>query len=296
MSSDDDFNVGYHVVCIIDVLGQKNKLAQWAKIPADGQPTSEFVNALKQTVGTILVFKKIFLDYFDIFHQGRIPDKLAVLPLEQQEKCRRGMDSKVNIEQFSDTFVFYSLIKNAHGDVSVMPIFQTMAACCMAMTLSLAAKSPVRGAITIGTGTELEDHNNFYGPALAEAHYLESEIAGYPRVIVSDKVREFLADRQTHSNDWEIAEIMKLMASSSRSLLCQDVDGRWIVDFLGQGNRDIVEQDKECLAAVPKAYKFVRREAIRFREESNTKLALRYYLLQQYIESRLPIWGIETKT
>lgn len=293
MSKKDDFTFfGYHVVCLIDVLGQKQKLARWAKLPEDGQVTPDFIKALKDTAGTVLTFRDQFIKFFDRMNQCTIPDKLAAQPKEKQKQYQRFKECRVKVERFSDTFVFSSQIPNAHGDASITPMYRVLATCCYAMLWSLAGKTPVRGAVSIGAGAEPEDES-FYGPGLAEAHYLESEVASYPRIIVSPMVRQFLADGQVYSTNREIAQIMSQMASTCRSFICQDVDGCWIVDFLGKGLRDLLGPDMPSGEAVGMAYEFVRSEASRFREAGNSKLAVRYHLLQQYIESRLPIWGIK---
>ena len=148
---------GYHVVCLIDVLGQKQKLAHWANLPDAGQITPGFVQALKQTVGTVLRFREQFIKFFDQLRQCTIPEKVGSLPKEQQEKFFRHKECKVEVERLSDTFVFYSLIPNSYGDASVTPVYRILATCAMAMLWSLAAKTPVRGAITIGAGAKLED-------------------------------------------------------------------------------------------------------------------------------------------
>jgi len=294
MSRKDDFTFfGYHVVCLIDVLGQKQKLARWANLPDDGQITPEFIDALKQTAGTVLNFRDQFIQLFEQLGRCTMPNKLAALPVEQQERYQRFKECNVLVERFSDTFVFSSQIPNAHGDASITPMYRVLAACCHAMIVSLAAKVPVRGAITVGAGGVLGD-GSFYGPALAEAHYLEKDVADSPRVVLSPTVREFLADGQAYSPDPEIAQIMGQMASTCRSFICQDVDGYWIVDFLGKGLRDMLGPDTGVTMAVKMAYDFVLAQAEQFRHAGNTKLALRYHLLQQYIEARLHLWGIQT--
>ncbi len=294
MNEKDDFIFfGYHVVCLIDVLGQKDKLAQWANLPTDGQLTPELEAALKQTAGTVLTFRDRFIEFFQQLGECAMPEKIAALPADQQERYQRLKECRVKVQRFADTFVFSSVIPNAYGDASVIPLYRILSACCMAMLWSLAAETPVRGAVSIGAGAELDDES-FYGPGLAEAHHLESEVSGYPRVIVSETVRRFLADGQTYSNDLQTDQTMRRMADICRSFISQDADGCWIVDFLGDGLRGLTEPDTELPSAVRAAYEFVRNEADRFRRTSDTKHALRYYLLQQYIESRLPIWGIQT--
>jgi len=289
---DDTTYFGYHVVCLIDVLGQKQKLAKWATLPEGGQITPEFTQVLKQTVGTVLAFRKGFINFFEQATQCTMPDRFAALLNEMRKRYRRSRECRVRVERFSDTFVFSAQIPNTYGDASITPLYRLLAASCMAMVWSLAAKTPVRGAITIGPGAELEDRS-FYGPALAEAHSLESEIAGYPRVVVSSTVLEFLTEGLVYSTDREVAQFMRQMARTCRSFIWQDTDGRSIVDFLGKGMRELLPTDTAVVTAVKKAYDFVRSEACRFHAEGEPKLEDRYSQLQRYIESRLPIWGIQ---
>ena len=68
---------GYHVVCYIDVLGQKQKLARWTKLPENGQITPDFVDAIQQTAGTVLGFRDQFKIHFKQLGKCTIPDKLA---------------------------------------------------------------------------------------------------------------------------------------------------------------------------------------------------------------------------
>lgn len=293
MKKQDDVTFfGYHVVCLIDVLGQNQKLARWATLPDDGRVSSEFIQALKQTAGTLLVFREGFINFFNQLDQCSMPGTLAALTAERQARYARFKECCVGVERLSDTFVFSSLIPNTHGDASIAPLYRLLSACCMAMIWSLAGKTPVRGSITVGAGAQLQD-GSFYGPALAEAHHLESKVAGYPRVVVSPTVLEFMGQGQVYSTDPELSKIMEHMARICRAFICQDTDGRWIVDFLGKGIRELLPPDTDLAVCVKMAYDFVRSELARFRVIGDLKLAERYGQLQQYIESRLPVWGIQ---
>jgi hypothetical protein len=282
---------GYHVVCLIDVLGQKEKLAGWGRIPRREKITPEFVTAIKQTVGTVLTFRDMFTRYFDALDRGPEPGRLAILPPDQKVQYHRFRDSRVSVERFSDTFVFSSQIGNDYGDASTVPVSHVLQACCWAMVVSLAGKTPIRGAVTIGAGAVLED-GSFYGPALAEAHFLESEVADYPRIVVSNDIAMFLTDSQPYSHDPVVADLFRQMADNACSLLTRDSDGHHIVDYLGRSAQALYEEDSVVPRAVPKALGFVRAETDRFRSKGNTKLADRYARLQAYFESRLGFWGI----
>lgn len=282
---------GQHVVCLVDVLGQKDKLARWGTLPPTAQITQEFIHAVKETAGTVLAFRDHFLAFFDQVEQCMMPERLAGLPPDKQRRYWRMRDCAIKVARFSDTFLFYALVPNAYGDASVMPLYRILGACCMAMIVSLGERIPVRGAITVAPGAELPD-GGFYGPALAQVHHLESEVAGHPRIVVSDAACMFLTDPHPYSHDAEAAAVMRHMADTSCGLVVQDYDGRCIVDFMGKGVRGLLREHARFLDAIRKAHAFVRTEAERFRAEKNDKLAERYARLQRYVESRLALWRL----
>jgi hypothetical protein len=299
-----DFPLGYYVVCLIDLLGQKEKLAEWAKIPAASQPPKEFDDAVNQTAGTVLRFKQKFLNYFDhpawtgsppmdLVPDDKRPDFLAL--------CERCKSSRVSVQQFADTFVFYAPMLNSYGDVTSAPFVQMMGACCSAMADSLANGVPLRGALCIGAGMELGEAN-FYGPALAEAHRLESDIARRPRIVVSPGAFQFAQTYSNFSEDRRVNSTMRNMAQECLCLMWTDDDGNVVADFLGKGMRKLTGQPTpKTLDDIAKAYRFACVEGSRFKEKAIEdgkpeclRNAGRYALLRQYIESRLPIWGLGT--
>jgi hypothetical protein len=84
----------------------------------------------------------------------------------------------------------------------------------------------VRGALTIGP-IAIKD-GLVFGPALANAYTLESKTAIFPRIVVEDLVLEALEViplLRAHDFDYEINEV--------KTLIQQDFDGMWFVDYLG---------------------------------------------------------------
>jgi len=276
---------GYHVVCLLDVLGQKERLAEWGEPPIDGREEAAHLQALKNTVGVVIGFQKAFEGYFEQVDLCTMPKQFAGLDDDQRERYRRFKECHLNIQQFSDTFVFYAPIPNAHGDVSVVPLSRMIGACCIGMLLSLAARRPVRGGLAIGMGMELAERT-FYGPALVEAHCLESKVAQYPRIALSPQVDEFLnVVRDSTKVGW-VADWMRKLAGVCSSMLDTDRDGRRVVDYMGEAMRRSLPVDAKSRQAFRLAYDFACTEAERFRREGNLKLADRYNKLRQYMETR----------
>ena len=196
----------------------------------------------------------------------------------------------MQLQRFADTFVFYEPIVNKCGDLSVLGLERIIGACCWAMIMLLGDKVPIRGAITIGSGAELEDRH-FYGPALEKAYNIEREIADYPRIVVSEEVCQFLDKTPQFSSNPEIDQITKRLAKKiSRSLISQDIDGQFIVDYLGDGVKELLPNNSQLISAINKAYEFVNLEFKRFECIKDKKHEERYRLLKEYMERRIVLW------
>ncbi len=152
---------------------------------------------------------------------------------------------------------------------------------------------PSRGGIAVGTGTEIAP-GNFYGPALATAHHMESRCADYPRVVLSQEAVEFAYRQSGFSDDPEIERLLVEHHRSPPGLLCTDSDGMTIVDFMGQEIQAIVSAIPNLAGMGSKAYRFAHAEAARFEEAGDIRQARRYNQLLHYMRQRLSIWGIET--
>ncbi len=283
---------GYHVVSIIDLLGQKDHLLKWADFPKDGQITPELQAAVDRSAGAVHWLSEMFVAFFKDTKECAMPETFDALSPEQQTPYRRFSGGEPLKERFSDTFLFHSPIANTHGDESILPLCRILLTCGRTMIGSLADRIPLRGAVTIGTGVMFDD--GFYGPALAEAHHLENEIADSPRIVVSTRIPSFLDETRNFSQDPWIERVSRETATWCRRLLCTDIDGQVIVDFLGEATKETFRDrnKKEATQKVQKAYDFVCEEASRFRAEHNEKLTRRYDHLQEYMKSRLPLWDI----
>ena len=178
----------------------------------------------------------------------------------------------------------------------MMPFYQMLVACCWAVTCALAGGVPLRGSICLGNGLKLRA-GDFYGPALAEAHELESKNVGYPRVILSDEAAMMLRHGTGFSDEPLIERVMQAMRARCLRMVYTDTDGRLVVDYLGEEMHILANKSLESMAlslqAVEKAYRFVSSEHTRFLRANDEKLHQRYSLVRQYMDTRLPIWGLQ---
>ncbi|WP_291649728.1 hypothetical protein [Clostridium sp.] len=77
----------------------------------------------------------------------------------------------------------------------------------------------VRGGVSIGDFYINEDI--VFGPALLDAHYVESNLACYPRIVLDDKTVSRL---QKYINNYDIAP--------QRNKILIDNDGQWFLNYL----------------------------------------------------------------
>ena len=64
ISNEDDLVLAYYIVCLIDILGQKGKLASWSELPKNSTLPPSLIDAMKKTVGAVLRFQKTFETFF----------------------------------------------------------------------------------------------------------------------------------------------------------------------------------------------------------------------------------------
>jgi len=292
--SEDKYSVEYHVVCIIDLLGQSKHLSKWSSFPnGDKDKAETFNEGLRDSVDTVEYFRDMFAEFFNAIKKSYVSkEDMSSLTPEQKAKYYRLKDFSLSIEQFSDTFIFHAPIKNTHGDITPYPIYSMISAAASGMMISLAKKTALRGAITIGLGTKL-DAKDFYGPALALAHHLESKRAQYPRIIVAKPIIDFIQQDQRRSPDKEINQILsKMTGELLPQIITLDVDGHWIVDFLSPFFNQVTKSESYNPKEIARsAYEFVTNEVNRFQAtDSNGLLFERYSRLKNHMTPRMELW------
>ena len=303
LENNREYVVQSYVVCIVDLLNQSERLQKWPALPRDGRSTPELVEAVDETADTVRDFRELFEGFFEGYGKRKMTDEELgqLAPEKRREFLRireRIREADLKTRQFSDTFVFYAPDVNSHGDQTGDVLDRMVGAAAFGLLTGLAEGNPSRGAITVDDGTEIEgtenEPSNFYGPAMARAHEMESKIAEYPRVVLTREAVEFANRKGGFSGDTEVERLLVAVHRSQSSLLCTDADGMTIVDFMGEIFQSIVStMAPEYAGLGSRAYDFARSEAARFEQEGNVKLSGRYHQLLHYMRPRLSIWGID---
>ena len=298
--------IRYYFVLLLDIMGQKEQLQKWQQLRPDSTITPEMREGLRNSLGRVLNLRKIFFKFFESTEigsrQGVIRQLIALNLPPGSERDRYSALSICNpkLLHFSDMLVAYSpAAAGPADDWNIMALYRTLGSVCNLIPSFLTLRIPIRGGICIGTAVEADDIG-FYGPALAEAHHLESKVADYPRIVVSPALRDLIRS-QPPENNGPADQYIRLGFELCQSMIADDSDGWTVVDYLGSGSRNLLAGNNILAQAqrqaVAQATTFVADECQRLTlaaavepSETMAKLAVRYLRLQHYFDGRKSVW------
>lgn len=279
--------LGHHLVAFLDVLGQRDKF-RGLHLPKTPEEAATVGEVLRQTAGFVLDLRRVFGQQFKIFEAASTNVK------RHTKKYVRP-----RFLGFSDSFVTSVPLRNDSGDlIPIVSVFSALSAAAVVMLMSLASKHPLRGGIDVGLATEIGPQE-IYGVALESAYLLESKEAGYPRIVIGDELWRYfnaaLANFQAQTTP--VAKSITAITQRMIGLMTTDTDGKRILDYLGQTMVEhAAPEDGHKEHLVKPTYEFVLAEQKRVLAGGDPKLIARYEAFRRYVESRLPLWGIEVTT
>jgi hypothetical protein len=282
-----DLKLGHHLVALLDVLGQTERLKQ-LRLPRTPEEHAEVGAVVRQTAGFVLELREAFDQQFRSFGEG-----VSDLARRHTKEPLRP-----NFIGISDSLITSVPLRNDGGDlVAIMTVYSALSAAAVVMLMALAKEHPLRGGIDVGLAVEMGPQE-VYGTALARAYRLESKEAQYPRILVGDELQRYFtaAVARFEKQTTPVGQAMAAIAKKTMELVATDADGKRILDYLGQTIVDnAAPGGNQRDHLVRPAYEFVLAEQQRIEAAGNAKLIERYGLLRRYFESRLPLWGIEVK-
>jgi len=294
-----EINIHNYVVTFLDLLGQKERLAEFPKLIPNTGLTPELEKAIQNTYGTTSAFRETIRNYFEGTEHKVNPKLLEGLTDTQRGLFERMAPSKTHLQYMGDAIVLYSRLTNKHGELNLRSILMMLGGCAVAMLIQFGKENPIRGAIEIGAAMDWEEFG-IYGSAFYSAYSLESGMAKYPRVLIGGELLKYLQLWEKEKGVNELATVNKEVARRCLSVICEDIDGLAILDFLGPDLPSIFghsagdAQFKALRKSVEKGFSFVSREYKRFVSERSSELAFRYDLLREYYMSRMNAWDEKT--
>ena len=270
-------SANYYMVAVLDLLGQKEAMKKFKGLPdvTDENKMGEFYAICKETFGAIdglHTFTKSFLTRF----------------LEKRRKDDVVPYTDIKFQRFSDGLVMFVSLRVTKNEVPVQAVYGALGACGAHCLAQLALGRPLRGGVEVGVGVELNE-NELYGPVIAEAFSLESEVAQYPRIVIGDNLGRYLTSMKESRASDPYSIFASEMASCCLEFFARDIDGQIILDYLGEGfiKQTANKLDRKLFAM---ALEFTEKQLEKWRGERNSTLAIRYNLLRNYYESRKHFW------
>jgi len=277
--------LGNHLAAFLDVLGQRERFRALHH-PTTPEDKAEVAEVLRQTAGFVLELRHVFDTQFTAFEAG-----LTNLKKHTENPVRPKFMG------FSDSFVTSVPIRTDDGHLALMvTIVSALSAAAAVMGVSLASGHPLRGGIDVGLAVEIGPQE-IYGTALERAYLLESEEAGYPRIVIGEELWHFLSSAHAHFQVQETPESKAITAiiEKAKGLIAIDEDGKRVLDYLGpaivENSAGLIEKFKEL--QLKPIYEFVLAEQERINKRNDPKLIVRYQAFRRYVESRLPLWNFD---
>lgn len=283
-----EVKTSHYLVAFIDLLGQRAQMEGLLFIPPKGEVElrAEFNAKITRLMGAIDFIQQHILSFIDETNKRHL-SKIEGIDIDAQARIQKFRKANVRFQNFSDGVVLYaSLGGKDHYPLS--SIYSTLAACASAMLCTLDRGCPVRIGIAIGAGCLLNG-NGIYGPVVAEAYRLESEVAFHPRISVHEGVLSWLSlfETRQYASEQERTTAL-LLAGDCRKLLFQDTDDTLALDFLGEMSLKMMGGAANTVTLIAGMKKFVSEMIGKFQSTGDEKLLRRYEAVNHYINSRLP--------
>lgn len=287
MNNKEPINIGNYCVGFIDLLGQRLEYKNEGRLPKyeSEEEKRKFNDKVLNTIGRIYTLQRT--------SDGFLKSALEYIN-PQREKFQPNFKllydeiKKVHLKQqrWSDGIVYF--VSLMEGDVKcpiggVYHVLVTAGGLCF---LGLAGKLPLRGSIDIAWAAELHE-GELYGAAVAKAYELESKIAQYPRIVVGPTVVDYLVSHMKEPASSIYSEYNRRVAQLCYDILAIDSDGYHFIHYLGDDFHKIVTKGLHQ-KLYQESFDFIQEQCIKWRNERNTKLSLRYSHLLSYFLDHSP--------
>jgi len=263
------------MVACIDLLGMSKKV-QNIRLPVSNIDEKQAYDDIKKAFAPVLMIEKIINNKKDYYF-----DREGALALSDVEKTnlRDIFRYVLNKHNMSDSwYLWVTFVNNTVPEYAILMFLETLSE---VICTSLATGNPIRGGISFGPLIENKDIGP-YGPALMNAHILESKCADYPRIVVEKKFIDMLRNssvaNHTAGNNIDATRIK--LSKHIMTLLFQDDDGFYCLDYLHLFSA-IPDVGKTMYESIIKS---ARKSYQEFIDNSDYKLALKYSRLLNYLE------------
>lgn len=270
-----------YCTAFIDLLGQQNEYKTEGLLPqfASENDRKEFLMKVKRSIGSIFDLQQNAENMLKAVLSPKSSLKKTLSP-ELHESYDQIRKTRVNRQRWSDGLIFFTSLGESDIKCPMNAVFYLFGLAASLCFLGLAKRQPLRGAIDIAWGVELHKAE-LYGAAVAKTYELESHVAQYPRIIVSERTIVYMEANRDNTETDLFSKINSELAKICLSMLMQDVDGYWFIHYLGEEFRLYISQNQHEYI-YDKALKFIENQSETHRKNREGKLAFRYSHLLSY--------------
>ena len=226
-----------YCIGFIDILAQRKALEGQGLLPqfASDDERKAFLQTIRNTIGVIRGLQKHADTMVRAMLKARknSPFRKA-LPPELHAEWDEMQRTKVTTQRWSDGIVHFVSLGDTAIKCPLNGVFTILATAGSLCFLGLGLGRPVRGAVDIAWGVEL-NKGELYGAAVARAYELESEYAQYPRIVIGPRVVEYLQVQLANPGEDRYSHFNRSLAQVCLGLLAPDADGLPILHYLGEG-------------------------------------------------------------
>lgn len=278
MANDDaPIHVCDYAVAFVDVLGQSEAMLD-QRLTYDRDAA---IAVVKNSVGKVVTLQNLFKTFLEEFEAG--PTVYDLFSLEDQRSVPDMARGTLKWQRFSDGFIVYAALGDGITKAPAKCIFGLLMAAGVHCLIGLAGRSPIRIGIDVDWAVEYRP-DELYGASVARACHLEGKVAQWPRVVVGDRLHDYLKHYIESATDNVSSQIRSRVAELCLSLIRSDADGQRIVDYLGTAFREATRGAVNA-EVVGKARKYVAEQLALAAGSGNTKLLGRYQQVERYFST-----------
>ena len=283
--STPEFLAANYCISFIDLLGQREAVRGQGLLPIIKTEADDaaFHSILRDIIRPILQLQRDA----EVMAGAAVANSDSPFRMSLTEEKRALWDElvkkRVKTQHWSDGIIRFICLGSQEIVCPLNGIFEIFCLSGSHCFFGLARRRPVRGAIDIAWGVELCP-GELYGPVVASAYEIESEVAQYPRIVVGHRVVAFLEVYRANTSQDLSSRVNHEIAELCLNMLVQDVDGHWIIHYLGDTFKWAMTQANHN-DLYEKARSFAIEQLEASRKSFNGKLAFRYSHLINYFDA-----------
>jgi len=277
-----------YLVAFIDLLGQREQMKELLFMPPKSEvhAREDFSARMTKLMSAVTFVQNCITQHAESANSHHL-EKIEGVDESTQARVQQYRKTELHFQSFSDGIVLFSPLASK-GHYPLGSAYSILCACASTMLLSLAEGFPFRAGIAIGAGCTLHE-NDIYGPVVAEAYRIESEVAKYPRIALHKEFLNWLAsfEHKEYSPEQD-RRVAVAMVKKCTDMVSFDKDRTLFLDFLSPIALNILGGVEANKSPIISMCNFVSEMIGKFSAENNEKILEKYEWLNRYIDSKLP--------